>query len=87
MGPTLTARRLLVRLLVALGVVAVSTGAVSLAWTAIGGGALGLHGLIALSLGIGGTAALAWVLMALAFRSSREGWDDRSAGPAESDKP
>lgn len=87
MGPALTARRLLVRLLVVVGVAAVSTGAVSLAWTAIGGGSLGLHGIIALSLGIGGTAALAWVLMALAFRSSREGWDERSADPVDSDKP
>ncbi len=79
--------RPLVRLLLAVGVVAVSTGAVSLAWTAIGGGALGVHGVVALSLGIGGTAALAWALMSLAFRSSREGWDDQSADPAESDKP
>lgn len=47
-----------------------------LTWTAIGGGAMSLHGWIALGIGIFGTAALAWGLMALAFRSDREGWDD-----------
>ncbi|MGV8928545.1 MAG: hypothetical protein ACOH1E_02235 [Brevundimonas sp.] len=55
-----------------------------MAWTAIGGGPLGLHGLIALSLGVFGTVAMAWGLMALAFKSSREGWDDRPDNP---DKP
>lgn len=87
MGPALTARRLLFRLLLVVGGVAVATGAVSMAWTAIGGGALGVHGVVALSLGIVGTAALAWALMALAFKSSREGWDERSADPGEPDKP
>lgn len=87
MGPALTLRRLLVRLsLLVCGVWAATVG-VSLAWAAIGGGPLGMHGMIAMSLGIGGTAALAWALMALAFRSSREGWDERSAGPPEPDKP
>jgi len=42
-----------------------------------GGGDLPLHGWIALSLGVLGTVVLAWVLMGLAFKSSREGWDDR----------
>jgi hypothetical protein len=86
-GPALTARRLLFRLFLVAGVVAAATVGVSLAWTAIGGGSLGMHGLIALSLGIGGTAALAWALMALAFRSSRDGWDERSANPVDPDKP
>ena len=45
------------------------------AWTAIGGGALTIHGWIALGLGLFGTVSLAWVLMALAFRSDSEGWD------------
>ena len=84
MGPALTARRLLLRILWVVGVATLATVAVSLAWTAIGGGPLGLHGLIALSLGVLGTVALTWVLMALAFKSSREGWDDR---PDDPDKP
>ena len=84
MGPALTARRLLLKLVLLVGVAALTTAAVSLAWTAIGGGALGTHGLIALSLGASGTVALAWALMALAFKSSREGWDDR---PDDPDKP
>lgn len=44
-------------------------------WTAIGGGAMSIHGWIALGLGLFGTVALAGVLMALAFRSDSEGWD------------
>jgi len=83
-GPALTAHRLLSRLLLVIGVAAVASAAVSLAWTAIGGGALSVHGLIALSLGVLGTLGLTWVLMALAFKSSREGWDDR---PDDPDKP
>lgn len=54
-----------------------ATLGLGLTWTAIGGGAMSLHGWIALGIGILGTAALAWGLMALAFRSDREGWDDR----------
>lgn len=84
MGPALTARRRLLKLLWIAGVAAVATVAVSLAWTAIGGGPLGLHGLIALSLGVMGTVAMTWALMALAFKSSREGWDNR---PDDPDKP
>jgi hypothetical protein len=71
-------------------VAAGATVLVSLAWAAIGGDRLGTHGLIALSLGIAGTAALAWALMALAFKSSREGWDaraDQAGPPADPDKP
>ena len=84
MGPALTAHRPLLKLLVVIGVAAIATAVVSLAWTAIGGGPLGLHGLIALSLGVLGTVGLTWTLMALAFTSSREGWDDR---PDDPDKP
>ncbi len=84
MGPALTARRRLFRLLLVLGVATPATLGVSLAWTAIGGGPLGVHGLIALSLGVLGTVGLTWSLMALAFRSSREGWDDR---PDDPDRP
>ena len=84
MGSALTARRRLLRLLLVIGAAAAATLGVSLAWTAIGGGPLGVHGLIALSLGVLGTMALTWTLMALAFKSSREGWDDR---PDDPDKP
>jgi len=38
---------------------------------------MSVHGWIALGLGVAGTVGLGWGLMALAFRSSREGWDDR----------
>jgi predicted exporter len=64
-------------LLIALGVALASTLGLGVAWTAIGGGDLPVHGWIALLLGIFGTVGLAWALMALAFKSSREGWDDR----------
>lgn len=84
MGPALTLSRLLLKLLAVMVVAGVATGAVSFAWTAIGGGPLGLHGLIALSLGVLGTVGLTWALMALAFKSSREGWDDR---PSDPDRP
>ena len=87
MGPTLTARRRLFRLVAIISVVAVATAGVSLAWAAIGGGPLGVHGLIALSLGVLGTVALTWTLMALAFKSSREGWDERADRPDDPDKP
>jgi hypothetical protein len=63
--------------LVAVAIAAAATWGVSLFWRLIGGGALPLHGWIALSLGMLGTVALAWALMALAFKSDREGWDDR----------
>lgn len=69
--------RFLVRLLIACGFAAAATWALGWTWTAIGGGDLPIHGWIALSLGVLGTCGLAWGLMALAFRSDREGWDDR----------
>jgi hypothetical protein len=71
------ALRLLRNLLIAAVVSAAATGLISLFWKIIGGGDLPLHGWIALSLGVLGTVALAWVLMGLAFKSNREGWDDR----------
>ena len=66
------------QLLIVLAVAVVSTVAVGAAWVAIGGGSLPIHGWIALSLGIAGTLALTWVLMRLAFRSDRDGWDARA---------
>lgn len=69
--------RLVGNLLVAGAIAAAATFGLSVAWAAIGGGELPLHGWIALALGISGTVGLAWGLMALAFKSHREGWDDR----------
>lgn len=75
--------------LIAAGVAVGSVVAINLAWMAIGGGAMPIHGLIALSLGVTGTIALAWILMALAFRSDRDGWDERAdrSGSADIEKP
>ncbi|HYD28316.1 hypothetical protein [Brevundimonas sp.] len=64
--------------LLAVGVAVLSIAGISWAWTAIGGGAMPVHGFVALSLGVLGTIALAWILMALAFRSDRDGWDERA---------
>ena len=69
--------RLLLNVVLALLIAALATWGLAAVWRAIGGGDLTVHGWIALSLGILGTIALAWVLMALAFKSDREGWDDR----------
>lgn len=69
--------RLWLLTLFALAVSAGATWGLGLFWTAIGGGALPLHGWIAMGLGITGTVGLAWGLMALAFKSHHEGWDDR----------
>ena len=77
---------------VAVAITLASTVGLNLAWTAVEGEPLPVHGLVALSLGILGTVALAWGLMALAFRSDREGWDARadrtgSADLRDRDKP
>lgn len=71
------ALRLLFRPFLALAVAAVATWGLGLFWVAIGGGDLPLHGWIAMALGVAGTVGLTWGLMALAFKSNREGWDDQ----------
>jgi len=76
-GPLRRLRPLLIAGLIAGG----GTAAIAGVWRAIGGGALPVHGWIALSLGVAGTVALAWGLMALAFRSDRDGWDARAGLP------
>lgn len=68
--------RLIRHLIIAAGVSAAGTASISLFWKAIGGGDLPLHGWIALALGVLGTVGMAWLLMGLAFKSNREGWDD-----------
>ncbi|HEX8471534.1 MAG TPA: hypothetical protein VF633_10505 [Brevundimonas sp.] len=69
--------RLLSSFTLACGIAAVSTVGLAGFWKLIGGGALTIHGWIAMGLGILGTVGISWVLMGLAFRSDREGWDDR----------
>jgi len=69
--------RLLWSVGLACAIAAVSTLGLAGFWRLIGGGALSIHGWIAMGLGILGTVALSWTLMSLAFRSDREGWDDR----------
>jgi hypothetical protein len=69
--------RVVIRILIAVIIAAAATAGLAWTWVAIGGGALSIHGWIALTAGVVGTAGLAWGLMALAFRSDREGWDDR----------
>jgi len=64
-------------LLIAVGVAVGATLGINVAWIAMGGGDLTVHGWIALALCISGIIGLTWGLMALAFKSSREGWDDR----------
>ena len=70
--------RFFLSLLLALLVAAAATFGLNWVWTSLlGGGEMTLHGWIALGLGLFGTCGLTWILMALAFKSSREGWDDR----------
>jgi hypothetical protein len=69
--------RFALNLFLALLVAAVATWGLAAGWRAIGGGELNVHGWIAMSLGVLGTVGLAWLLMALAFKSDREGWDER----------
>lgn len=70
-------QRFCIYALIALVLSAVATWGLGLFWVAIGGGRLPLHGWIAMGLGVAGTVGLTWVLMALAFKSNREGWDDQ----------
>lgn len=82
--------RLLRNLTIAVVLTAICVCGLAFAWRQIGGDAPTIHGWIALTLGIFGTIALTWGLMALAFRSDREGWDDRVAdarGAPDIDKP
>lgn len=68
--------RSILRPVLALIVAGLATWALGWFWTAMGGGDLPLHGWIAMGLGVAGTVGLTWVLMALAFKSHREGWDE-----------
>lgn len=81
--------RHLLTTLLALGVSALATAALGWFWVAIGGGPMPIHGWIAMGLGVLGTVGLTWLLMALAFKSHREGWDDQvdnTLDPGRSDR-
>ena len=69
--------RILSSVVLACGIAAVCTVGLAMFWKLIGGGDLTIHGWIAMAIGILGSVALSWVLMSLAFRSDREGWDDQ----------
>ena len=84
-------QRFCIYALIALALSALATWGLGLFWVAIGGGSLPLHGWIAMGLGVAGTVSLTWGLMALAFKSNREGWDDQvdnslDPGRAETDE-
>ena len=68
------AASLIVLALVAIGIYA---------WQSLGASALTVHGYIALTLGVVGTAGLGIGLMVLVFYSHRHGYDERVGG----DKP
>lgn len=76
--------RLFPRLLLVLAVAAAGTFGLGWVWIALlHGPAMSIHGWVALTLGLLGIVGLTWVLMALAFKSSREGWDDRADNALE----
>ena len=71
------AGRFLLALGLAVVIAAVTTLGLAGYWRLIGGGPMSIHGWIAMGLGVLGTVGLSWLLMSLAFRSDREGWDDQ----------
>ena len=71
------AGRFLLALGLAVVIAAVATLGLAGYWRLIGGGPMSIHGWIAMGLGVLGTVGLSWLLMSLAFRSDREGWDDQ----------
>lgn len=79
-SPGMAARlvRLAVALAAAVLIAAAATWGLAALWTAIGGHDMSVHGWIALGIGLLGTGGLTWALMALAFKSHREGWDDQA---------
>ncbi|MGO4409413.1 MULTISPECIES: hypothetical protein [unclassified Brevundimonas] len=71
------AGRFLLALGLAAAIAAVAVLGLAGYWRLIGGGPMSVHGWIAMGFGVLSTVGLAWGLMTLAFRSDREGWDDR----------
>ena len=85
------AGRFLLALGLAVVIAAVATLGLAGYWRLIGGGPMSVHGWIAMGLGVLGSVGLSWLLMSLAFRSDREGWDDQvdnrlDPGREEADK-
>lgn len=70
--------RLLRNLLIVAVLTAAAIFGVAGFWNLIGGDNLTVNGWIAVSLGVFFTFALTWGLMSLAFRSAREGFDQRA---------
>ena len=73
-------RRGLVALAIAAAVIAATVLSL-FALRGLAGGHVSIHGYIALAIGVVGVCALAGGLMALAFYSSRAGWDDIDREP------
>ncbi|HEY1071989.1 hypothetical protein [Brevundimonas sp.] len=71
------AERFLLALGLAVVIAAVATLGLAAYWRLIGGGPMSVHGWIAMGVGVLGAMGLSWLLMSLAFRSDREGWDDQ----------
>jgi multisubunit Na+/H+ antiporter MnhG subunit len=71
---------------VLLGLLGTSAGVALWAWREIGDVEMSAHGLVALTLGVLVTFALGAGLMALAFFSSRRGYDDRAHQPDDPPK-
>lgn len=76
---------LLRNLLIVAVVTAAAIFGVAWFWSLIGGDSLTVNGWIAVSLGVFFTFALTWGLMSLAFRSSREGFDQRAGDLSDLD--
>ncbi len=57
---------------------AATVGVAFITWQALAEVELGLHGIIALLLGVGATLALGIGLMSLVYYSHRHGYDDRA---------
>ena len=68
-------RRGLIALAIAAAVIAAVAGALY-ALQLVAGDYVSIHGYIALAIGVVGVCGLTGGLMALAFHSSRAGWDD-----------
>ena len=67
---------LIILSIVLLAILAFSVGGLAVAWRMAGNTAMSVHGYVALAIGVVASLALGGGLMALAFFSSRRGYDD-----------
>ena len=75
-------------LVVILGPLLIGTVAISAwAWNRLGSTEIGLHGWIALGLGVLATLVIGGGLMALVFYSSRHGYDERVGRRSDESEP